>query len=91
MNKEFVELLSISQSLPGSTPPTWPFRKTPGLAGVSRCHHRDLSAGGILMYLVGVFYRAQGDHAWATAALKGVAACPWRIVTGEPILPVLRK
>ena len=26
------------------------------------------------MYAVGVFYRIHGDHAWATAGLKGVAA-----------------
>jgi len=26
------------------------------------------------MYVVGVFYHLHGDHAWATAALKGVAA-----------------
>jgi hypothetical protein len=30
--------------------------------------------GGILMYIVGVFYRLHGDHAWTTAGLKGVAA-----------------
>jgi chromate transporter len=26
------------------------------------------------MYIVGIFYRLHGDHAWTTAALKGVAA-----------------
>ena len=26
------------------------------------------------MYAVGLFYRMHGDHAWTTAALKGVAA-----------------
>jgi chromate transporter len=30
--------------------------------------------GGVLMYLVGMFYRQHGDHVWTTAALKGVAA-----------------
>ena len=26
------------------------------------------------MFVVGIFYRIHGDHAWATGALKGVAA-----------------
>jgi chromate transporter len=26
------------------------------------------------MYVVGLFYRLHGDHAWTTAGLKGVAA-----------------
>ena len=26
------------------------------------------------MYIVGIFYRQHGDHAWITAGLKGVAA-----------------
>jgi len=30
--------------------------------------------GGVLMYVVGMFYKMHGDHAWTTAALKGVAA-----------------
>lgn len=30
--------------------------------------------GGVLMYVVGIFYHQHGDHAWITASLKGVAA-----------------
>jgi chromate transporter len=30
--------------------------------------------GSVLMFIVGIFYRIHGDHAWATGALKGVAA-----------------
>ena len=30
--------------------------------------------GALVMFAVGIVYRAYGDHAWATAALKGVAA-----------------
>ena len=30
--------------------------------------------GAALMYAVGIFYHLHGDHPWATAALKGVAA-----------------
>jgi chromate transporter len=30
--------------------------------------------GGLLMFAVGIFYHHHGDHAWITAALKGVAA-----------------
>ncbi len=30
--------------------------------------------GALIMFVVGIVYRAYGDHVWATAALKGVAA-----------------
>ena len=30
--------------------------------------------GSVLMFIVGIVYRAHGDHAWATGALMGVAA-----------------
>jgi chromate transporter len=30
--------------------------------------------GSLLMFAAGIFYRIHGDHAWATGALKGVAA-----------------
>jgi len=30
--------------------------------------------GSLLMFVVGMVYRSHGDHAWATGALKGVAA-----------------
>lgn len=30
--------------------------------------------GAVLMLIVGIVYRAHGDHVWITAALKGVAA-----------------
>ena len=30
--------------------------------------------GTVVLFAVGIVYRAHGDHAWATGALKGVAA-----------------
>ena len=76
-DKSFVELLSISQSLPGLNSTNMAIlvgdrlRGIPGsLAGIiGMC-----LPGGILMYVVGMVYRAHGDHPLATSALKGVAA-----------------
>jgi len=76
-DKSFVELLSISQSLPGLNSTNMAIlvgdrlRGLPGaLAGiVGMC-----LPGGLLMFVVGMVYQQHGDHALATAALKGVAA-----------------
>lgn len=74
---EFVELLSISQSLPGLNATNLSilvgqrFGGVPGavLAVLGMC-----LPGGILMFIAGVLYREHGDRAMTTAALKGVAA-----------------
>jgi chromate transporter len=76
-DKSFVELLAISQSLPGLNSTNMAIlvgdrlRGIPGaIAGiVGMC-----LPGGLLMYAVGMVYREHGDHPMATAALKGVAA-----------------
>lgn len=76
-DKSFVELLSISQSLPGLNSTNMAIlvgdrlRGWPGavLAFLGMC-----LPGGLLMYAVGMAYREHGDHALVTAALKGVAA-----------------
>src|ERR1700756_4780290 len=76
-DKEFVEMLSISQSLPGLNATNMSIlvgqklRVAMGSIGavVGIC-----LPGAVLMYATGVFYHQHGDHVWITAALKGVAA-----------------
>jgi chromate transporter len=76
-DKEFVELLSISQSLPGLNATNMAIL----VGGKLRRALGSLAAiigvclpGAVIMYVVGIFYRSHGDHVWVTAALKGVAA-----------------
>jgi chromate transporter len=74
---EFVELLSISQSLPGLNATNMAIlvgqklRGAPGslVAVIGMC-----LPGAVLMFFVGIIYREHGDKVWTTAALKGVAA-----------------
>jgi chromate transporter len=76
-DKEFVEMLSISQSLPGLNATNMAVlvgEKLRGWMGSVVAILGICLPGGALMYAVGVFYRLHGDHVWATAALKGVAA-----------------
>lgn len=76
-DKEFVEMLSISQSLPGLNATNMAVlvgEKLRGWMGSVAAILGICLPGGTLMYAVGVFYRLHGDHAWATSALKGVAA-----------------
>lgn len=76
-DKEFVEMLSISQSLPGlnATNMAIPVgEKLRGAVGSIVAIIGICLPGAVLMYIVGMFYRAYGDHVWITAALKGVAA-----------------
>lgn len=76
-DKEFVEMLSISQSLPGLNATNMAV-----LVGEKLCGTMGSIAGiigvclpgGLLMFIVGIFYHHHGDHVWITAALKGVAA-----------------
>lgn len=76
-DKEFVELLSISQSLPGLNATNmavllgdrlkgW-LGAVAGIVGVCL-------PGAVIMLLVGIIYREHGDHSFITAILKGVAA-----------------
>src|SRR6201997_5172455 len=76
-DKEFVELLSISQSLPGLNATNmavllgdrlkgW-MGAVAGIVGVCL-------PGAAIMLITGIIYRIHGDHSFVTAILKGVAA-----------------
>jgi len=76
-DREFVELLSISQSLPGLNATNMAIlvgQKLRGIVGSLVAILGICLPGGLLMFAVGIIYRDHGDHAWSTAALKGVAA-----------------
>lgn len=76
-DKEFVEMLSLSQSLPGLNATNMAVlvgEKMRGALGSLVAILGICLPGGVLMYAVGVFYQIHGDHPWTTAALKGVAA-----------------
>ena len=76
-DNEFVELLSISQSLPGLNATNMGIlvgEKLGGGLGAIVAVLGICLPGGLLMFVAGIAYRAHGDHAWTTAALKGVAA-----------------
>jgi chromate transporter len=76
-DRAFVEMLSISQSLPGLNATNMAIlvgaklRGAPGsiVAVIGMC-----LPSAVLMFVVGMVYREHGDSVWATAALKGVAA-----------------
>ena len=76
-DKEFVEMLSISQSLPGLNATNMAVlvgEKLSGLMGSIAGIIGVCLPGGLLMFAVGIFYHHHGEHVWITAALKGVAA-----------------
>jgi chromate transporter len=76
-DKEFVEMLSISQSLPGLNATNMAIlvgEKLRGGLGSMAAIIGICLPGAVLMFFVGSFYRIHGDHIWITAALKGVAA-----------------
>ena len=76
-DKEFVEMLSISQSLPGLNATNMAIlvgEKLRGAMGSIAAMVGICLPGAALMYIVGIFYRIHGEHVWITAALKGVAA-----------------
>jgi len=76
-DRSFVELLSISQSLPGLNSTNMAILVGDRLRGLSGAIAGIVGMclpGGLLMFVVGMVYREHGDHPLATAALKGVAA-----------------
>ena len=76
-DRSFVELLAISQSLPGLNSTNMAILVGDRLKGVPGALAGILGMclpGGVLMYVVGMLYHEHGDHPLATAALKGVAA-----------------
>jgi len=76
-DKEFVEMLSISQSLPGLNATNMAIlvgQKLKGALGAIVAVLGICLPGSVLMFIAGSIYRIHGDHAWVTGALKGVAA-----------------
>jgi chromate transporter len=76
-DKEFVEMLSISQSLPGLNATNMAIlvgQKLKGAWGAIVAVLGICLPGSVLMFIAGSIYRIHGDHAWVTGALKGVAA-----------------
>ncbi len=74
---EFVELLSISQSLPGLNATNMAVlvgQRLGGAWGSVAAVIGTCLPGGLLMFAVGIVYKMYGDHSMTTAALKGVAA-----------------
>jgi chromate transporter len=76
-DKEFVEMLSISQSLLGLNATNMAIlvgERLRGARGSIAALIGMCLPGAALMFIAGIFYRQHGDHVWVTAALKGVAA-----------------
>jgi chromate transporter len=76
-DKTFVELLGISQTLPGLNATNMAVLvgdRLRGAAGAVSAICGICLPGAVIMYAVAVAYHAHGDRPLATAALKGVAA-----------------
>ncbi len=76
-DKHFVELLSISQSLPGLNTTNMAILlgdRLRGAWGAVAALVAICLPGGLFMFAVGIFYRLHGDHGWVTDTLKGIAA-----------------
>jgi chromate transporter len=76
-DRSFVELLSISQSLPGLNSTNMAILvgdRLKGTRGAIAAFVGMCLPGGILMFVAGLLYHEHGDHPLANAALKGVAA-----------------
>ena len=76
-DKEFVELLSISQSLPGLNATNMAVLLGDRLKGWLGAVAGVLGMclpGATIMLIVGIIYRIHGDHDFVTYMLKGVAA-----------------
>jgi chromate transporter len=76
-DREFVEVLSISQSLPGLNATNMAVLvgdRLRGLAGAFTAICAMCLPGGIFMYTAALVYGAHGERPLAAAALKGVAA-----------------
>jgi chromate transporter len=74
---EFVEMLSISQTLPGLNATNMSVLigdRLRGFAGASAAMCGMCLPGGVFMYLAAMLYGAHGERPLAAAALAGVAA-----------------
>jgi len=92
-DKEFVEKLSISQSLPGLNATNMAIlvgEKLRGAMGSIVAIVGICLPGAVLMYAVGIFYRIHGNHVWVTAALKGVAAAAVGLIL-ETVIGLSKK
>ena len=76
-DREFVEMLSISQSLPGLNATNMAVLvgdKLRGIPGALAAISGICLPGATIMYIVAILYHVRGDTPLAVAALKGVAA-----------------
>jgi chromate transporter len=76
-DKEFVELLSISQALPGLNSTNLSILigdRLRGGAGSTVAILGMCLPGGLFMYFAAIAYAIHGDRTFATAGLKGIAA-----------------
>jgi chromate transporter len=76
-DREFVELLSISQTLPGLNATNLAIlvgQKLRGVPGAAAAIIGMCLPGAIIMYVAGILYLHHGDRTASTAVLKGVAA-----------------
>ena len=83
-----VEMLSMSQSLPGLNATNMAIlvgQKLNGALGAVVAVLGICLPGSLLMFAAGIFYRIHGDHAWATGALKGVAAASIGLVLSTAV------
>ena len=82
-DKAFVELLSISETLPGLNATNVAILlgdRLRGLAGSVAAIIGVCLPGALVMYLVGIVYSVHGDRPIVTAMLKGVAAAAVGII-----------
>ena len=83
-DKTFVELLSISETLPGLNATNMAVLvgdRLCGAAGAISAICGICLPGAAVMYAVAIAYHAHGDRPLATAALKGVAAAAVGLLT----------
>lgn len=76
-DKEFVELLAISQTLPGLNATNMAMLvgdRLRGGLGATVAIIGICLPGAVLMYITAILYREHGDRPFVTAMLKGVAA-----------------
>lgn len=76
-DKEFIEMLSISQSLPGLNATNMAILigdRLRGVAGAVAAICGICLPGTVIMYATALAYHVRGDRPLVTAALKGVAA-----------------
>jgi len=87
-DKEFVEMLSISQTLPGLNATNMAILvgdKLRGAMGAIAAVVGVCLPGAVLMYIVGMLYHEHGDRPLVTAALKGVAAAAVGLILATAI------